>query len=247
MQGVILTVGGDRNLILGDDGSRYGFEASEWRGSGSEPVAGTRVDFEAHGSGAIDIIPIPTASTAPSAQTSTATSASAQTQPNGSTGAEKTAQMFSRLNEGLNTRYQPIREAIGDNGVIGVGIAVLVIGSLFLVDAFEDLRDAIGSVAILAGLAIIVLALIMLGKERGWWKTGEAAGAEGGVPAGSQAGASNPQTQPAPPEQPMPIAPAQEATPPSANATKTCHHCNAEILAAAILCRFCRSDVSSQT
>ena len=247
MQGVILTAGGDRNLILSDDGSRYSFEASQWRGIGEQPEVGTRVDFEAQGAAAVDIIPIPVASAAPSSQPSAATSAGAQTQPIGPAGAQQTTPMFSRLNEGLNTRYKPIREAIGDRGVIAVGIALLVIGCLFRFDAFEDLLDAIGLIGIVGGVAIIVLALIMLGKEEGWWSAREAGTAQGSVPTETQVAAPNVQTQPVQTQTapPTPTASAQEVAQPSTNPMKTCPRCNAEILAAAILCRYCRADVSS--
>ena len=59
MQGVILTAGRARNLILGDDGNRYAFTLDEWQGEDAAPAAGMRVDFEVRGSAAVDIFPIP--------------------------------------------------------------------------------------------------------------------------------------------------------------------------------------------
>ena len=59
MQGVILTAGRARNLILGDDGNRYAFTLDEWQGEDAAPAAGMRVDFEVRDSAAVDIFPIP--------------------------------------------------------------------------------------------------------------------------------------------------------------------------------------------
>ena len=50
MQGVILSAGRARALILGDDGVRYVFTLEEWHGGDLEPEAGMRVDFEVRGS-----------------------------------------------------------------------------------------------------------------------------------------------------------------------------------------------------
>ena len=58
MQGVILSAGRARALILGDDGVRYVFTLEEWQGGDMEPEAGLRVDFEVRGSDALDIFPI---------------------------------------------------------------------------------------------------------------------------------------------------------------------------------------------
>ena len=58
MQGVILSAGRARDLILGDDGARYTFTLEEWQGDDLEPEAGMRVDFEVRGSDAVDIFPI---------------------------------------------------------------------------------------------------------------------------------------------------------------------------------------------
>ena len=59
MQGVVLTAGRARNLILGDDGNRYAFTLDEWQGEDAAPASGLRVDFEVRGSAAVDIFPIP--------------------------------------------------------------------------------------------------------------------------------------------------------------------------------------------
>ena len=58
MQGVILSAGRGRDLILGDDGNRYAFTPEEWQGEDAAPEAGVRVDFEVRGSAAVDIFPI---------------------------------------------------------------------------------------------------------------------------------------------------------------------------------------------
>ena len=61
MQGQILIVGSDRNLILGDDGVRYAFTSQEWRSGDMEPEAGMTVAFEVQGSDAVGIYPVPAA------------------------------------------------------------------------------------------------------------------------------------------------------------------------------------------
>ena len=71
MQGVILSAGRARNLILGDDGNRYAFTLDEWQGEGAAPTAGMRVDFEVRGSAAVDIFPIPGAAPTPPAPSPT--------------------------------------------------------------------------------------------------------------------------------------------------------------------------------
>ena len=63
MQGSILIVGDNRNLILGDDGARYEFASDQWRSVDTTPVVGLRVDFVAHGSNAVDIYALHVAAT----------------------------------------------------------------------------------------------------------------------------------------------------------------------------------------
>jgi hypothetical protein len=58
MQGQILQVGDDRGLILGDDGKRYEFSPTEWRGS-APPVVGAAVDYLAEESRARQVFPVP--------------------------------------------------------------------------------------------------------------------------------------------------------------------------------------------
>ena len=72
MQGVILSAGRARSLILGDDGNRYAFTLEEWQGADAAPEAGMRVDFEVRGSDAVDIFPIPSSSPTPPVQPSAA-------------------------------------------------------------------------------------------------------------------------------------------------------------------------------
>ncbi len=62
MQGVILNVRSAQGLILGNDGVRYTFTHDEWQNDDLAPELGMRVDFEARGSEATDIYPIPGAS-----------------------------------------------------------------------------------------------------------------------------------------------------------------------------------------
>ena len=60
MQGVILSAGRARGLILGDDGGRYSFTPPEYRGS-EAPAFGLRVEFEVQGTNAFAIHPVPSA------------------------------------------------------------------------------------------------------------------------------------------------------------------------------------------
>ena len=68
MQGVILDVGEAQGLILGDDGQRYTFMPLEWRRDDEDPRVDMRVDFEAHGTEAAGVYPIPGAAPAAQAQ-----------------------------------------------------------------------------------------------------------------------------------------------------------------------------------
>jgi hypothetical protein len=58
MQGQILQVEDEKGLILGDDGKRYGFSASDWRGS-APPVIGATVDYLVEDSRARQVFPVP--------------------------------------------------------------------------------------------------------------------------------------------------------------------------------------------
>jgi TM2 domain-containing membrane protein YozV len=45
-------------IISGEDGNRYGFQGSNWRGTGGVPRAGLQVDFSASGDAAEEIFPL---------------------------------------------------------------------------------------------------------------------------------------------------------------------------------------------
>lgn len=68
MQGLVLNVGDDQNLILGDDGVRYWFAVNEWREKEAAPEIGMRVDFDVQDSNATDIYFVPSSSPLFSAQ-----------------------------------------------------------------------------------------------------------------------------------------------------------------------------------
>ena len=74
MQGYILTMEGERNVILGDDGIRYNFVLQDWQGDDAEPAADMRVQFEARGANAVYVFLAPDASGLPPIQPSTASS-----------------------------------------------------------------------------------------------------------------------------------------------------------------------------
>ena len=65
MQGVIVSAGSAQGLILGDDGARYTFTPLGWSDSSAGPAVGMRVEFEARGSHAVGIVPIPGATPGP--------------------------------------------------------------------------------------------------------------------------------------------------------------------------------------
>ena len=59
MQGTILSTGRAQGIILADDGVRYSFTPAGWRDPGVVPEVGMRVDFEARGSHAVGLYPLP--------------------------------------------------------------------------------------------------------------------------------------------------------------------------------------------
>ncbi len=67
MQGTILSIASRSNqgIILGDDGVRYTYTTFGWRDSTAADVQGLRVDFDARGSHALGIYPLPGAVLSP--------------------------------------------------------------------------------------------------------------------------------------------------------------------------------------
>ena len=81
MQGVILSAGTAQGIILDDDGARYTFTPLGWRNDAVRPEAGMRVDFEARGSHAVGIYPLPGVAPTPPAQPPLATPTPSATPP----------------------------------------------------------------------------------------------------------------------------------------------------------------------
>ena len=173
MQGKILSA--SQGLILGDDGNRYAFTTDEWQDEDVNPEVGMRVDFEVRGSGAADIYPIPGASPMPPVQPPSpaappATSGVSRSQPHTTPSVdERFKATLRRTYTELEARYSPIREKIGNYGVIATGIALLAAGALIRFDIFEAMRDLIGIAGMLVGAAMAAVGIFMLGKDEGWW------------------------------------------------------------------------------
>ena len=246
MQGYILTTGSDRSLILGDDGVRYKFTSLEWQSDDVEPEAGMRVDFEVRGSDAADIYPIPGASPTPPGQPSPAATmpGASPAQPSaGPSANERFKAMLCRVHDQLNVHYSPIREVVGDYGVIAAGAVLLVVSSFILFGILETLVDLMAVLGMILGIAVAAFGIFMLGKEEGWWgKNDEPSGQAGSVPAAASGVSDTP-------AEPLAIGmqAAEDAEPAedmgAQRRMKTCPHCVRRILYAAIKCRYCGSDV----
>ncbi|MDE2822667.1 MAG: hypothetical protein OXK79_04100 [Chloroflexota bacterium] len=249
MQGYILTTESDRSFIVGDDGVRYKFNSPEWQSKEIEPEAGMRVDFEVRGSDAVEIYPIPGASPMESMHPSPAPSTMGDTSPatpHADLAAnERFKAALGRTRNRLIAHYSPIREAIGDYGVIAAGIVLLASGTLIRFDILETIVDLVAMLGMIVGAAAAGFGIFMLGREEGWW-------GEDGEP-GAQSGAS-----PAPPAGVPSIRPESRgmegpATEDTPNRTqeqrrmKNCPSCDRRILYAAIKCRYCGSDVPTKT
>ena len=69
----------------------------------------------------------------------------------------------------FNAYYSPIRESIGNIGVIAAGI-VLIVSSLFIsTDVFGLLLDLFGALGVLLGICVFLIGVVMLGIEKRWW------------------------------------------------------------------------------
>ena len=247
MQGYILITGSDRSLILGDDGVRYKFSSLEWQSDDVQPEAGMRVDFEVRGSDAADIYPIPGASAMapiePSPASSTMGGASPAQPPAAPSADERFKAMLGRMHNQLNVRYGPIREVVGNYGVIGAGVALVAVGSLIGFDIFEAIVDLLAAVGIILGAAIAAVGIFMLGKEEGWWGKDDEPDGRAGSAAAPAGGVSNTSAESrgieGQPSEDTELAEAARAS----RRMKTCPHCVGRILYAAIKCRYCGSDV----
>ena len=182
MQGYILYVEPGMSIIASDAGIRYNFESAGWQSLGIKPKMGMRVDFEVRGAAragsvecwdAVNIYAIPDISPMPSVQSSpdlsTMGDTSPATPPAGLTANERFKATLSRMYNYLIAYYGPIREVVGDYGVIAAGIALLVFGSLMRFDILETIVDLVAIVGMIAGAATATFGIFMLGKEEGWW------------------------------------------------------------------------------
>jgi hypothetical protein len=246
VQGYILTTETSRSFIVGDDGVRYKYTSPEWQSEEIEPEAGMRVDFEVRGSDAVEIYPIPGASPMGSVYSSPAPSTMDDTSPatpHADLAAnERFKATLGRMHNRLIAYYSPIREAIGDYGVIAAGIALLATGTLIRFDILETIVDLVAMLGMIVGAAAAIFGIFMLGREEGWWgKSGEPGAQSVGVPApprGRTVSRDRTQTS----------EDAELAGPTSApGRTKTCPSCDRGILHAAIKCRYCGSDVPTET
>ena len=248
MQGQILTMGSGRNLILGDDGVRYTFAQQEWQNGDIEAVVGVRVDFEVRGSDAVEIYPIPVA---PPNEPFPAPSDSYNRSATRSSG-----QILRDIRDELNTRYTPVQRAIGNYGVITLGIALLAISSLIQFDILEVLLDVISMAGMAIGISIGAIGIYMLGKEEGWWDKSGESGRQGisGSPSPPPGAVSGPHSEITGARIPQPSArPSEEyqrqpnGSPEPDKRMKTCPNCSESVLYEAIKCRYCRSDIPGET
>ena len=254
MQGQILTMGGGRSLILGDDGVRYTFAQQEWQNDDVEAAVGVRVDFEVRGSDAVEIYPVPGA---PPSEPSPAPSASSDMPA----AARDSGRMLRDIRDELHARYDPVRRTIGNYGVIAVGIVLLAVSAFIRFDLLEVVVDVISMAGMVVGISIAAVGIYMLGKEDGWWDRSSESGRQGiagspspppGAVPRSHAESRGAEIAGARTPQPSPRPPTEHRRPPSgspgtAKRMKTCPSCAKSILYEAIKCRYCRSDVPGET
>ena len=71
--------------------------------------------------------------------------------------------------EKFNAFYYPIKDKIGNIGVIVAGFALAALSFFVRTDIFGFLLDFFGVIGILAGIVVVVIGVFMLGIEEGWW------------------------------------------------------------------------------
>ena len=257
MQGHILTMGVDRSVILGDDDVHYTFTSLEWQNDDMKPEVGMRVDFEVRGSDAADIYPIPGAPPMPpmpprqpsAPAPSRMSGVSSSPQHTASTADERFKAMLGRVHTELDARYSPIREKIGNYGAIAVGVALLIVSTFILFDILEAILDLIAMIGMLAGVAMAAIGVFMLGKDEGWWDKNNDFSDPGAVTPTSQGDASKSYAEVERNEVTTggdtDIQHAGVAE--GARRMKNCQHCGEAILYKAIKCRYCGSEVPSET
>ena len=119
----------------------------------------------------------------------------------------------SRYIEKFNAIYYPIKDKIGNIGVIVAGFALAVLSLFVRTDIFGFLLDFFGVIGILAGIVVVVIGVFMLGVEEGWWKAPAAFNKQPANPA-PQVQPTTPQQQPAAPQRAEAQSDAQPAVPP---------------------------------
>ena len=80
--------------------------------------------------------------------------------------------------EKFNAYYRPIRERVGNIGVIAAGIVLIVLSLFISTDVFGLLLDLFGALGVILGIGVLLIGVVMLGIEKGWW-SGPAAAAAG--------------------------------------------------------------------
>ena len=80
---------------------------------------------------------------------------------------------------GMLRRYNPLRDKLGDLGLVAIGLGVIVVGAIvrsdFASSLIELLLELIGLLGILGGLAIAIAGGIAYASEKGWLNLPESA------------------------------------------------------------------------
>ena len=250
MQGYILTTESARSFIVGDDGVRYKYNSGEWQSEEIEPEAGMRVDFEVRGSDAVEIYPIPGASpmgSMPSSpDPSTMGDTSPATPPADLTANERFKATLGRMYNRLIAYYSPIREAIGDYGVIAAGVALLAFGTVIRFDILESIVDLVAMLGMIVGAATATFGIFMLGREEGWWGRSKESDKQVGSAPAAHGGDLNIPAEPLEIERQASGDTELAETVRESRRMKPCPGCERMILYAAIKCRYCGLDFPTE-
>lgn len=118
--------------------------------------------------------------------------------------------------------YDPVKQRIGNIGVLAAGFVLIVLSFFVRTDIFGLLLDLLGAIGILSGILICVIGFVMLGIEKGWWNGPGALGGETespspqydvGAPYHEGPAEASPPTPPPPAAPTGPTAPAAPVTP----------------------------------
>lgn len=74
--------------------------------------------------------------------------------------------------------YNPIRNRIGNIGVLAAGLGLIVMSFFIRTDIFGLLLDLLGALGVLSGIFVFIIGFVMLGIEKGWWNGPAALGGE---------------------------------------------------------------------